>query len=203
MKKFMFICCVLFSLLVAGTAFASLYTITSDFEGSLSSYATVRVTLNDNPSGADTASITVTALNSYLIGGQNDAFALNVNGGFTGDPIFAAGSPANLEFIGSTAHYPGNLGSFNLLIGAGSMSQAVSTFTFTITGEWTDESAVLLGNASGNVAAAHILDPSNGLTFHASALPTPPEAVPIPPSVALFASGLLAVVGIGRKFLKD
>ena len=98
-------------------------------------------------------------------------------------------------------------GTFNQTFGTNSgFGSAVDSFTFTVTdtsGTFADAAAVLMANALGFDAAAHIAVLSSGgqVTGFAaeSGGVTPPPAIPEPTTLALLGSGLAAIPALIRR----
>jgi hypothetical protein len=160
-------------------------------------YATVTINLTD----ATHAAVTFTSLtnggNTYYMG-DGSSVALNVNGGFTATSINAVASPVNTNGLGPwTVNIPGGqvdgFGNFNLTIddfdGATHSATQIS-FTLTNTsGTWGTEEDVLVANAKGYSAAAHLFPSSNlANTFLAG---DGPPTVAEPSTLLLLGSGLM------------
>ena len=78
----------------------------------------------------------------------------------------------------------------------------VSTITFTINGA----GLALLANSLGNTASAHICEISSGTACASTFFATPSGqvgAVPLPGALPLFATGLVGLVVLGRRRMKQ
>jgi hypothetical protein len=191
---------------------ATQYTIdfgNSALSGYTGPFATVDVSLVDSKH----ASITFTSLtnsgNIYLFG-DGGSVAVNVDAtSWTLGPI--TGSNAGTGFtpgpwIDSGAGSEDGFGSFNQTVnsfdGFSHSSDLITLALENTGGTWSDAASVLTPNADGHVVAAHIFvtvspaDASNGALVTGFATTTP---VPIPPALALFASGLAGLGFVARR----
>jgi len=181
-------------------------------------YATASVTLVD----ATHANIVFDSLtgggNIFLMGAVN-AFDLNVGAtSFTTSPNPVTGTTLP-GFSAPSCNNAGggnvsSFGSFNLTFACfDGFTNAGTMFSFMLTntsGTWGSESAVLVANADGNFAAAHIFVCALPCTTAGGALVTgfagnseggfPPVIIPEPHTLALLGLGFL-VLGLARRRL--
>ena len=172
-----------------------------DISGFPAPYGTVTISLN----GAGTeATVTFTALDSYLFGAKN-AVDLNVNGPFTLGTITDNGAGTFTRDLIGGSQVDG-FGDFNLRISAtDGFPDAASVVSFTLTGNWTSADTVLTFNSGGGNpggpfdAAAHIF--AGGATGVTGFAGEGPGGVPDGGTTAMFMGLGLTTLGLVRRFL--
>jgi hypothetical protein len=203
--------CLKSSVVRADTLTFDLSSPNSAISGYAGPYAQVQIVQSGN-----TATVTMTSLTSggniYLFG-DGSSTALNVNASsFTVTGI--SGSNAGTGFIAPTftvANPPGTsttdgFGSFNLTIdNSDGFKNSLDTLTFTVTNtgttNWSSASDVLIANANGALAAAHIFVTSDPANLSNGALATGyagnggAVSVPEPASIVLLGIGVLGIAG--------
>jgi hypothetical protein len=172
-----------------------------------------------------TATITFTSLtnsgNIYLMG-DGGTVGVNVNatswtlGTITGSNAgtgFVQGGPAGqAQFSDGGAGNLDGFGSFNQTINSfDGFKNSSDTVSFTLTntsGTWATASAVLIGNASGNTAGAHIFVTASPANASNSALATGFATngggghVPDGGTTVMLLGAALGALGMARRFLK-
>ncbi len=223
MKKVLFAIGIVL-LLLAGNASADIFSFdlvtgNSAISGFTGPYAHVDVNLTD----ATHATITFTSLtnsgNIYLLG-DGGSVGVNVNatswtlGTITGSNAGTGFTPGPWSDGG--AGNEDGFGSFNQTINSfDGFTHSSDTISFGLTddsGTWADAAAVLIANASGDLAAAHIFvttSPANAantalVTGFASGEGTgvPPGKAPEPATMILIGSGLVGLAGYARRRMK-
>jgi hypothetical protein len=170
-------------------------------------YATVTYDLVD----PNTATFTFTAGAGYFLGGVNTA-ALNFSGGVTLVGAITGTSTCATPYSAAGGGNVSTFGTFNFIVDTFDGANCAGTsLTFTVdlnSGTWADTSAILVANASGNLAAGHIFAGCTGSPpnrtclntgFASGDTATPPLLVPEPGTLLLFGLGLLTLVSVRRK----
>jgi hypothetical protein len=183
----------------------------SAISGFSSPFGEVSVNLTTSTTATITFTSDTVGGNTYLFG-DGGSVALNVNAttftvsGISGSNSGTGFTPGPYTFAG--AGNEDGFGSFNLTIDSfDGFTHSSDTITFTLTntsGTWASASDVLVANASGFDAAAHIFVTSSPANASNGAIATGFAAegatvVPEPGSMALFGSGLLLLGGAVRR----
>ncbi len=222
MNKIKYIAAVLIA--IAGFGLQQANAFTSDLNqgntaiaGFTGPYGTVTVTLVNST----TATVTFTSLtnsgNIYLFG-DGGSVAVNVNAStFTVSNITGSNSgtgftPGPYTFAG--AGVEDGFGSFNLTINSfDGFTHSSDTITFTVTntsGTWGSDSDVLIANAGGFDAAAHIFVTAFPANASNSALATgfagegpqpPPPGVPDGGTTVMLLGAALGALGMARRYI--
>lgn len=162
----------------------------SNFGSGTGDFGTVDISLN-NTTGA--ATFTFTGNNGFTFVDSNIADVNVSSSNFT----FTAGSltPGGLTLTGTGSRQVDGFGIFNETTSVGNASIPQSSVSFTLTSSdfigFTSISDLLVANASGFDAAAHVLIPgTNGLTGFVAESGTNSTAVPEPASLAMLGTAL-------------
>ncbi len=180
-----------------------------------SSTATVMFTSDSATSGNSNCTISTPC--TYLMGDGGSA-DLNVNAssfsasGISGTALSGLFTPGPFSNGGSgTAD---GFGMFNLkIIDFDGFTHAANSISFTLTnlsGTWANASSVLVANALGFTAAAHIFvesasctDSDGNLQACATGFAANGAPIPEPGTLALFGTGLLGVAGLVRRLRRS
>jgi hypothetical protein len=195
-----------FFLLTLGTPLVSANTITTitstitfgnkALAGQTPPFGTVTVTVTGGK-----ATVTFTALNSYLFGAVN-AVDLNLTkAGITAKNFTWTGGNGKTAFFSAGSGNVSGFGRFNLTIDAfDGFKSAVKSVTFTLSGMWANASSVLKINKKGYDAAAHIF--ANGGKISGFAAEKPSAAVPDGGVTLMLLGGALVGIETLRRRLR-
>ena len=191
---------------VAGLGFqqvkADVYSFNLDVGNSaISGFSGPYANVTINRTSSTTASITLAAYPGFLFGG-GQAFDFNVNA--------SSWSISNLVFNGTGAVSNGGannadgFGSFNQTLDVfDGFTRAGTLLTFTLTGgagtNWLNAMQVLIANASGWLAAAHIFVIGNSSILTGFA--TGPSTVPDGGTTVMLLGVALGALGVVRRYL--
>jgi hypothetical protein len=221
MNKIKYIAAVLIA--IAGFGLQQANAFTSDLNqgnpaisGFTGPYGTVTIDLVNSTTATVTFTSNTVAGNIYLFG-DGGSVALNVNAttfsvsGITGTNLGSTGfTPGPYTFAG--AGQEDGFGNFNLTINSfDGFTHSSSLITFTLTntsGTWASDSDVIVANASGFDAAAHIFVTAFPANASNSALATGfagegPQPPPVPDggTTVMLLGAALGALGMARRFL--
>ena len=197
----------MFAVVIVGSAVVAnadqvvINTPNAGLSGTPGPYATVTYVLNGS-----NIDVTVQMNIGFLAFGEG-----NGNNGIFGFNI--VGSTAGLAVTGLPAQFTTNLGggqmdgfgNFEVTLSCCNASNAVSSFSFTVsrTGGFSSASDLFEASSSGAHFAVHIAPTNGNPTGFAGDTGTPTAEVPEPASMVLFGSGLIgAAVGLRKRFRK-
>ncbi|MCM0082949.1 PEP-CTERM sorting domain-containing protein [Geomonas sp. Red32] len=175
--------------------------------GYLGPYATLQIDLLT----PKTAMVTMTGLDSYMLGGGGSV-ALNTGGGsatatnfsWTGGKNSGGGIHTGYASPQSGGGVVSDFGHFNLKIsGNGAYSCAVDSLTFTLTDTsstlWNSVDDVLVANADGYEAGAHIFTKDGVVSGFAGNGGDDPAPVPEPGTMMMLGAGVLSLAIYGKR----